>query len=59
MMDYIKLKIWHFRLSCDEPEEKTLGQRFYIDVVIGTDLSKVSRTDDLNDSVNYVEVSRL
>ena len=48
MMDYIKLKnMAFFGYHGDEPEEKTLGQRFYIDVVIGTDLSKVSRTDDL------------
>ena len=45
MMDYIKLKnMAFFGYHGDEPEEKTLGQRFYIDVVIGTDLSKVSRT---------------
>ena len=60
MMDYIKLKnMAFFGYHGDEPEEKTLGQRFYIDVVIGTDLSKVSRTDDLNDSVNYVEVFQI
>ena len=38
MMDYIKLKnMAFFGYHGDEPEEKTLGQRFYIDVVIGTE----------------------
>ncbi len=40
----------------DEPEETKLGQRFYIDVEMHLDLSKVGESDNLEDSVNYVAV---
>ena len=43
----------------DEPEETKLGQRFYIDVEMRLDLSKVGETDALEDSVNYVAVYEL
>lgn len=59
-MDTIKLtRMAFFGYHGDQPEETTLGQRFYIDVVLALDLSKVGRTDDLKDSVNYVAVYQL
>lgn len=56
-MDTIKLtRMAFFGYHGDEPEETKLGQRFYIDVELRLDLSKVGKTDCLEDSVNYVEV---
>ncbi|MDY6084815.1 MAG: dihydroneopterin aldolase [Dialister sp.] len=56
-MDQIALKgMAFFGYHGDEPEETRLGQRFYIDVLLGVDLSTVAETDQLEDSVNYVEV---
>lgn len=56
-MDTIKLtRMAFFGYHGDEPEETKLGQRFYIDVELRLDLSKVGETDALEDSVNYVEV---
>ncbi len=42
-----------------QPEERVLGQRFTADVEIGIDLSDAGATDDLNKTVNYVEVQRI
>ena len=36
--------------------EKSLGQRFFVDVEIKTDLTKAGQSDELEDSINYVEV---
>ncbi len=36
--------------------EKELGQRFEVDVELVTDLSTVGQTDDLEQSINYVDV---
>ena len=56
-MDTIKLiRMAFFGYHGDEPEETKLGQRFYIDVELHLDLSKVGETDCLEDSVNYVAV---
>ena len=56
-MDSIKLMgMAFFGYHGDEPEETKLGQRFYIDVEMFLDLSRVGRTDCLEDSVNYVAV---
>jgi len=38
------------------PEEKRLGQRFIVDIVLYTDLRKAGRTDDMLDSIHYGEV---
>ncbi|SFB31977.1 dihydroneopterin aldolase [Lentibacillus halodurans] len=38
------------------PEETKLGQRFLVDVDLMLDLKKSSRTDDMNDSIDYGEV---
>ena len=39
-----------------DPAEKSLGQRFTVDVEIERDLRKPGRTDDLHDTVNYAHV---
>jgi dihydroneopterin aldolase len=38
------------------PEEKTLGQRFAIDITAFLDLAEAGRTDDLARSISYVEL---
>ena len=38
------------------PEERSLGQRFVIDVDLDIDLRKPCASDDLADTVNYSEV---
>ncbi|MBM2812620.1 MAG: dihydroneopterin aldolase [Chloroflexi bacterium] len=38
------------------PEERTLGQRFLVDVEMRTDLRRAGGTDALSDTVNYAEV---
>lgn len=35
------------------PEEKSLGQKFSVDVEIGCDLQKAGKTDDLDETINY------
>lgn len=39
-----------------DPHESKLGGRFFVDVVLGADLSKPGRTDRLADTVNYERV---
>lgn len=41
------------------PEENKLGQRFYVDVELYTDLKKPGNTDDMNDSIHYGQVYEL
>lgn len=56
-MDRIELKNMQFYgYHGVFPEEKKLGQRFYIDVVLETSLRKAGLSDDLKDSINYAEV---
>ncbi|WP_066301876.1 dihydroneopterin aldolase [Bacillus sp. FJAT-29937] len=38
------------------PEETCLGQRFYVDLAVETDLKKAGETDNLKDSINYAEL---
>ena len=38
------------------PEERTLGQRFIVDVDLLLDLKLAGRSDDLDKTVNYAEV---
>jgi dihydroneopterin aldolase len=38
------------------PEERTLGQRFVVDVEVETDLRRAGETDDLDATVNYSEM---
>ncbi|GAB7387185.1 dihydroneopterin aldolase [Bacillaceae bacterium] len=38
------------------PEENALGQRFYVDLEIGKDLSRAGKSDDLRDTVDYAQV---
>lgn len=41
------------------PEENTLGQKFVISATLFCDTRQAGRTDDLKDSVNYAQVSKL
>jgi 7,8-dihydroneopterin aldolase/epimerase/oxygenase len=38
------------------PEERTLGQRFVVDVELSTSLKAAGRSDDLEDTINYSAV---
>lgn len=38
------------------PEENVLGQRFFVDIIAEADLKSAGLTDDLNESVSYVEL---
>lgn len=35
------------------PEETKLGQRFYVTIIIESDLKKASQSDDVNDTIDY------
>ena len=37
-------------------EEKTLGQRFFVDVDLMRDLSLAGQSDQVQDTINYAEV---
>ncbi len=37
-------------------EERQLGNRFVVDLVLEADISRAARTDNLADTVNYAEV---
>ena len=39
-----------------DPHESKVGGRFYVDVVLGSDLSRPAKTDRLEDTVNYEKV---
>ena len=41
------------------PEERTLGQRFSVDVAMAVDLRRASQSDDLHDTVSYSAVYKL
>ena len=41
------------------PEENTLGQKFLVTATLYGDTSKAGRSDALEDSINYAEVSQL
>ncbi len=38
------------------PEEERLGQRFYVDLELGLDLTQAAATDDLSAGVNYGKI---
>lgn len=37
-------------------EEKTLGQKFFIDIELHAELSKAGKSDDVEDTIHYGEV---
>jgi dihydroneopterin aldolase len=37
----------------ETPAERTLGNRFYVDVELRLDLATAGRTDDINDTLDY------
>lgn len=56
-MDYIHLKDMQFYgYHGALPEENVLGQRFRVSVSLAVDTQKAGQTDDLEDTVNYVDV---
>ena len=56
-MDYIRLKnMVFYGYHGVEESEKILGARFELDLVIGANLQKASETDDLNDTIDDLEV---
>lgn len=40
-------------------EEKTIGQKFFIDVELHVDLKKAGEEDDINCTINYAEVYQI
>lgn len=40
------------------PEERRLGQRFVVDIVIGTNLREAAASDDVAQTISYSEVAR-
>lgn len=40
------------------PEERTSGQPFVVDVVLGLDLAGAGRSDDVGDTVHYGELAQ-
>lgn len=38
------------------PEEAVLGQRFFVDLVCGCDLTEAGRSDELQHSISYAEI---
>src|SRR5688572_32062569 len=41
------------------PEERTLGQRFTVDIALAVDLRRAGVSDDLADTVSYSDVYKL
>ena len=41
-----------------DPAEKSLGQRFTVDIEISRDLRLPGRTDNVDDTINYADVFR-
>jgi 7,8-dihydroneopterin aldolase/epimerase/oxygenase len=57
MPDWIRLKdIVCYGYTGVLPEERTLGQRFVIDVDLQVDLQQAGGADRLEETVNYVEL---
>ena len=56
-MDKIVLKnMGFFGYHGNLESENSQGQRFFVDVTILIDLTKAGQSDDLADSINYVDV---
>ncbi len=41
------------------PEEKKMGQQLFVDVTIEIDSTKISKTDNIIDTVSYVDVYQI
>lgn len=41
------------------PEETVLGQRFVVDLVVETDFKKAGVSDDLHESISYVDLFQI
>ncbi|KAK1290598.1 Dihydroneopterin aldolase [Acorus calamus] len=42
-----------------KPEEKKLGQKFFVDVDAWLDLSAAGKSDDLSDTISYTDIYRI
>lgn len=40
-------------------EEGKIGQKYFVDVVIGTNFTKATDTDELSDTIDYVVINRI
>ena len=59
-MGFIKLKnIRTFSYHGCLPEESKIGSDYRVDLKIKTDLQQSSQSDDLNDTVDYVQLNRI
>ncbi len=60
MSDHIKLTgIWGFGYHGVFDHEAKNGQDFYVDLEISLDLSAASKSDDLNDTIDYGSLTDL
>ncbi len=60
MSDHIKLTgIWGFGYHGVFDHEAKNGQDFYVDLEISLDLSAASKSDDLNDTIDYGSLADL
>lgn len=41
------------------PEERLLGQTLIVDLTVGCDLRRAGETDDLSNSISYVDLARI
>lgn len=58
-MDQIEIKgIAAFGYHGVLPQEREVGQRFYADITLETDMTAIGRSDEITDGVNYAEVYR-
>ena len=58
-MDSLRLRDMAFHAYHGaHPEEKVLGQRFYVDLTVEGDFSDAGRSDDLADAVDYGPIYR-
>ena len=57
-----KINILNIPCYCSigiDPEEKKMGQELVIDINLEIDSTKVSKTDNVSDTVSYVDVYKI
>lgn len=42
-----------------DPQERKLGQRLLIDVSLDIDSTKLTKSDDINDTISYVDIFKI
>ena len=55
-MGYIELEdmVFHARHGCYS-EERLIGNKFIVQLILHTDLTSAAKTDDINNALNYTE----